>query len=718
MIIRLIPVIILLNGFLFQQSAFGQIQITSQDYIRQRFLDYCKSVPREEIYIHTDREEYISGEDLLFNIYLIDRQSLIPSPNSKIAYVEILNPENMPVVQKRILIDKGSGPGSLVLPDTLSSGIYTIRAYTNWMKNFLPENCFLKEIMVYNPLKEKVYRRKLRSSDIRDTTPDTLPPYSGLNLKVDNLRNDSLEILVNTDEKFRSGNNNPIYIFIQTHGEINHLSTEKIIGENNRIVIPKMSLLPGFNQITIFDSYGPVCERYIYTPSLERQGMTFHSTDSCNKRNKVTIEIGIDTSQISDLTNLSISVSPVTISSEITDLRDYLVCGTEFGLNPFDRINGIKITELPTEIMDSLNLTLKSNWIIWERIFSTGVQVYKYPMEKEEHYLSGKLLTSNLQPVRADEILIMSTPGKEAVFQYTRTDLDGNFNFKIHIDEEIKDLVIQPDIDSLNQKVYIESSFSNQNIPAEVSVDSISNRIATLTSKSYINYLIQNNYGSSSAGKHINRNISPENPKRFYGVPDFELTMKDFIKLDSMQEVFFELVPHVSMEYINSVYEISVIDAFRNKLDGKPCIMIDGVIINDLSVIANLDPALVEKIDVIWEKYRVGEYLFNGIVNIISKAGDHSIGTLPLNAVRLHYAVIDSVYSFVSPDYSSVEMRSSRIADYRNTLYWNPSIRPDKDGKATVDFWTADVKSDYIINIQGITTEGKTISLTRKFKVK
>src|SRR5450759_850515 len=169
MIKKITPVIIFLLNVLFLQSAFGQVQMNIPDYISQKFQSYCKSVPREEIFVHTDSEEYISGEDLWFNIYLIDRQSFKPSSNSKIVYFEILNPENRPVLQKRIMLDKGFGPGQVVLPDTLSSGTYTIRAYTNWMKNFLPYDCFLKDIKVYNPVRTKTFRRNVRSKDIKGT---------------------------------------------------------------------------------------------------------------------------------------------------------------------------------------------------------------------------------------------------------------------------------------------------------------------------------------------------------------------------------------------------------------------------------------------------------------------------------------------------------------------------------------------------------------------
>jgi hypothetical protein len=72
----------------------------------------------------------------------------------------------------------------------------------------------------------------------------------------------------------------------------------------------------------------------------------------------------------------------------------------------------------------------------------------------------------------------------------------------------------------------------------------------------------------------------------------------------------------------------------------------------------------------------------------------------------------------VSPDFSSAEMKNNRIPDFRNTLYWNPSVKPDKDGKVGIEFWSSDIASDYKLNIEGLTPEGKTISLKKIINVK
>jgi len=106
------------------------------------------------------------------------------------------------------------------------------------------------------------------------------------------------------------------------------------------------------------------------------------------------------------------------------------------------------------------------------------------------------------------------------------------------------------------------------------------------------------------------------------------------------------------------------------------------------------------------------------LVNVITRAGNFTNVTLPDYAVRLPYRVTESAGTFSSPDYSSAENKSSRIPDFRNTLYWNSSIKPDKEGKTRVEFWTSDFKSDYEINIQGFTGGGEFVSFKKVIRLK
>jgi hypothetical protein len=723
---RIKPAILILIHILFLQEIFGQNPVSMTDYLSQRFLNYCKSVPREEIFIHSDREEYIAGEEFWFNIYLIDRQSFRTSVNSRIVYFELLNAENRPVVQERILIDKGFGPGQILLPDSLSTGIYTIRAYTSWMKNFLPSNCFMKSIKVYNTLSTNAVIGKAHPVyNIKERGEKNLIKEiknSGITLRVNNSKPDSLEIFVSADNMFRAESNNLFYLFVQTHGNINHVNSEKMSAETTKITIPKTLLTEGINQITIFNSKGePVSERFIYTPAKKFNFLTLHSVDSCDLRNKITLEIGTgnEESSLLNSTNLSISVAPQTIDQRFTDIDDYMVFGTEFGIQVQKTNTNLRIDEFPPEVIDSILLNIRSNWINWAEILSGELPHFRYQKEKEDHYLSGKVLNKNQQAVHSGEIILMCVPGKEAGFQYARTDDEGNFTFRIHIDEGLKDLIIMPDDVSKNHKIIIESSFADQYLKSEIAIDSIKSSIPPYISKLSVNHQVQKIYGVPYTGNPLNPVFPELKPERFYGKPDLELILADYISLPVMSEVFFELLPGVSLKKKKSIYDVSITYRIENNLFvSSPSLMIDGVIINDPSMIVNLDPEIVEKIDVIKRTYLVGKYFFSGIVNVITKSGDFSCVSLPEYMTRLAYRVIEPVRLFVSPDYSSEEMMESHIPDYRNTLYWNPSVKTGKDGKTRIEFWSSDNKSDYIINIQGITSEGKIFSVRKTLKVK
>ena len=726
MIRKFKPAIIVLIHILFFQVGFGQAPMNMAEYINKKFLNYTSSIPREELYIHTDRTEYISGEDLWFNIYLIDRQTLKPSVESRIAYFELLNFENRPILQKRILLDASFGPGQIELPDTLSSGIYTIRAYTSWMKNFLPFNCFTKDIRIYNAFSTRTFKKSESSGNPGaelSTLNKTSPANSGLTLKVDNLKPDIVDIDVATDEKYRNENSNLFYLFIQTRGNINFLSSEMIIAEHTKILVPKKQFPAGINQITILNSKGrPVCERFIYTPEREMAAITVQLPDSSGTRKKISLglDFGIVMSLPGSSANLSISVSPVTNNHSGAGINDYLVFGSEFAFDEGNPLKTFKINEIAPEVIDSLLKTVKSNWINWDIILADELPVLKYKAEKNEHFLSGKLLNGDRKTGDSYKYVLLSHPGKIAGFQYAKTDKEGDFTFRIPIDGKVSDLIIQPDVLTQNGSIFIESSFSDNYLKSGLSVDSINRPVPEYISKWSINHQVNKLYAISAVGSPLIRLISIPKNKRFYGKPDDEIKMKDYIALPVMQEVFFELLAGIALKNKKNGYELIVPDPdnFNKPYDSPPRLFIDGVLVKDAAVAAGLEPELVEKIDAVRHRYAVGDYIFNGIVNIITKAGDFSNVPLPDYAIRLPYRTIDPVNTFSSPDYSSADMKKKRIPDFRNTLYWNPSVKPDKDGKAIVEFWTSDFISDYEVNIQGITSGGKTFELKKIIKVK
>ncbi len=709
--------------FLLSGKISGQVQANFLETLTDKFQKYCSSFPREEIYVHTDRQEYVAGEDLWFKIYLIDRKSAKPSSESKIAYFEILNSENRPVVQNRIKLDKGFGPGQILLPDTIRSGNYTLRAYTNWMKNFMPYNCFSKTLKIYNALNGKSFNGNSESvsaiskSGKRDMSTGHLE--SEFNVDINNNKQESIELVISASKNYRAIYGNICFLFVQTHGVINYKSIIGLSGDINRIEIPRNQLIPGINHITLFNASGkPAKERFIYTPMKEANSMTIASSGSFKTRDKISLGVDIRNGSATeaDSPNLSISVAPAGLD-KFPDIDDYMIFGSEFGVLPSE-IPASGLNDSTADTLDSFLSGIKSNWIDWNTILSGNFPVLKYRKEVENHFLYGRLINKNSQDPDGEQYLFLSMPGKNATFQYAKTDENGNFIFTIPLDNKIKDLIIQPEKTDRNDIIKIETSFSEKYTELVPVKDNSLEKLPQALSKLGINYQVMKIYKSDEIPAKPAPVVFTGGSQRFYGKPDIELNMDDYIKLPVMQEVFFELLPGVFLKKKKAEYEITIMDPIENMVYFKPpLLLIDGVIIKDPAVIANLDPELVEKIDAVKSRYIIGEYMFYGLVNVITRAGDFSNITLPDYAVRLPYRITEPVNTFLSPDYSLQEKRQNRIPDFRNTLYWNSSVEPDKDGKASIGFWGSDIDSEYEVSIQGFTGTGIPVSAKKNFRL-
>jgi hypothetical protein len=105
----------------------------------------------EKVYLHIDRVNYTSGDDIWFRAYVIDPSRNKLSVNTNNLHVELISPDSKIIQSKIIRIIHGLGNGDFHLTDTIPSGIYRIRAYTSHMRNYDEHFFFLKEISVINP---------------------------------------------------------------------------------------------------------------------------------------------------------------------------------------------------------------------------------------------------------------------------------------------------------------------------------------------------------------------------------------------------------------------------------------------------------------------------------------------------------------------------------------------------------------------------------------
>lgn len=122
--------------------------------LQKNFAAYQNINLQEKLYAHIDKGFYLTGEILWFKIYCTDGTTNKTLNISKVTYLELLNSTGNAVIQTKVALDGGTGSGSIVLPFSLESGNYQLRAYTNWMKNFDPGYFFSTGITVINPIKK------------------------------------------------------------------------------------------------------------------------------------------------------------------------------------------------------------------------------------------------------------------------------------------------------------------------------------------------------------------------------------------------------------------------------------------------------------------------------------------------------------------------------------------------------------------------------------
>jgi len=110
---------------------------------------------QERVYLHTDKPYYYPGEIIWFKGYMNYAEPALKDSLSKVLYVELINKQWGIVVSKMFPIQSGLVMGEFKLADSLEAGVYNLRAYTQWMRNFSDVNFFVKEIPVLN-LTDKV----------------------------------------------------------------------------------------------------------------------------------------------------------------------------------------------------------------------------------------------------------------------------------------------------------------------------------------------------------------------------------------------------------------------------------------------------------------------------------------------------------------------------------------------------------------------------------
>ena len=118
------------------------------------------AITQERIYIQTDKPYYAAGDTVWLRAHLVEAETNDPVSRSRFIYVE-LHDQQADTLMQRMMIrsdDDGVFANAMLLPKEIKGGVYTLVAYTQWMRNFPAERFCYQPLTVVGGLCARGHR--------------------------------------------------------------------------------------------------------------------------------------------------------------------------------------------------------------------------------------------------------------------------------------------------------------------------------------------------------------------------------------------------------------------------------------------------------------------------------------------------------------------------------------------------------------------------------
>jgi hypothetical protein len=321
--------------------------------------------------------------------------------------------------------------------------------------------------------------------------------------------------------------------------------------------------------------------------------------------------------------------------------------------------------------------------------------------------ISGKVIHKNSKQEVPYANVHLALLNKNSFYSGYISNNRGHFLFTFPAAKGASDFYMEANKENLPLSFEIDNEFCSKlfspgNIPFELTGDEKETAKEICINMQINNMLTKAQKVDSMVGKQENMIGNS-----FYGKPDRVIYTQKYVKLTNILEFFFELVPEFLIEYKNKIpylklTEITTLAAY------PPLCLIDNVPVTDVEKFLNIPLEKIERIELINKAYIAGNMEYNGVIQAFSKNRDMGGMELSKNSMFFNFNLYSDSKSIGSPDYSD-KTTLARIADRRNTLYWNPGLKLKPGQEQKISFYTADMKGEYEILVQGLSAAGERI---------
>jgi TonB-dependent Receptor Plug Domain len=788
---------------------------------------YRQNTPQEKLYLHFDKPYYMAGETMWFQGYLFDGIGHTIDSVSRVVYVDLVNETTGKIIANRTLRCIGSTHGDIALPDTLEEGVYHVRAYTNYMRNFSEETFFNQDFKVwqgknksrlnadkvdkltqaadvqffpeggnavvgldcrigykalnilgkgvdiqgfvldsgkdtvvafqsehlgmgvfnYTPEAQKTYTAYVKQNDGKYREFGLPNAYEkGFSMAVDNLSNkEKIKVFITNNSPKPADKAAELIVVAQQRGSLVFMAKGTDAQKGFSVSIPKNKILDdGIVQITLIDAQGePRCERLVFSNQNKQLNLRVSSDKTTYKtREKVTVNLEATDSEGKPVEgNFSVAVTDgnqVLAEPNQENLLTYLLLSSDVNnLNGGEFYSNLRgNVEQPAYYFDKNNENANRHLDIlmmtqgWRRFVWRDLMANKFP--KMDNFLetglsvTGKALRPNGKIADKVTLTMMLKNGKlNPQFQMGTTDSLGNYGFyELDFNDSTqvfiqgtkqnggKNLNVTIDGQKPSPKVkIIKLPYNPMEFDAKELADFLkkANEAIELEKKLKLSRDVQ------LLGEVVVKAKKFEEPdtRKIYGNASNTLKI-DQILCAGATNVFQMLqgrIPGVQVSPNGSGGFNIVIRGISSLMgSSEPLYLLDGMQV-DADAIGSIAPCDVDNIDVLKgaDAGIFGSRGGNGVVSILTKRGganydysqDKVAGVSIQNRVGYYVA-----REFFAPKYD-VAIPDHVRPDFRSTLHWQPNVRTDASGKASVTYWNTDANAKISIITQGVSTQGR-----------
>ncbi|WP_276348603.1 TonB-dependent receptor plug domain-containing protein [Daejeonella sp. JGW-45] len=575
------------------------------------------------------------------------------------------------------------------------------------------------------PLANETYTAHIKFEDGSERTfplPRVAP--KGYVLTVNNMDPDNLHVHISTsvgiqpDSKFT--------LVAQTNGVVHFVAKNKLDAQSFSSKIPKSRFPTGILQLTLFSPGNqPVAERLVFINHSDFMKIEVGTAKSSyEKREKVKLMLDVkDSKGLPASGSFSIAVIdetkvPFNESAETTIISNLLLSSDLKGFieqpnHYFTDINETKIRHL-----DILLMTQGWRRFEWKNILSNSYPNLVYQPETNME-ISGRVKALNGKPVVGGRVTLLSSAGDVFLLD-TLTDVNGDFRFPNLVFSDSTKFIVQARNERDRKNVEIELN----RIPAQlVTKNKNEAQVEINVNRSILPYLqnSKNQYDDWRLHGIVGRSILLDEVKIVEKKPVLKHSSNlngaghadAIIKSEDLRNCSFLtqcIQGRVAGIIVNNgiVYSTrSMNTSFRGPVPMQ--IIIDGMYVEP-EFISSVNPNDVESIEVLKSGGNTAIYGMRGgggvlVINTKRAEGNKDYRTYAPGVISYNPKGFYKAREFYSPNYEDPKI-NAKVADLRTTVYWNPNVISDNDGKSSVEFFNADGAGNYKVIVEGINLKG------------